>query len=63
MIQTTTRPDRIWPEAWTELEKPLKENKNKNGHSKSQNLRIPEIWKEFIVLIQVMKSTKTSSRM
>ena len=46
-----------------DLEKPLNEKKNKNGHSKKQNLRMPGVWEEFIMLIQVMKHFVTSSRM
>ena len=46
-----------------ELEKPLKEKKNNNGHSKSENSRMPEVWGEFVLLIQVMKITRTSLKM
>ena len=46
-----------------ELEKPLKEEKNKNGQSRNRNSNTPEIWEEFILLIRVIKNTKTSLRM
>ena len=45
-----------------QLEKPLKEGKNKNGQSRNQNSNTPEIWEEFVLLIRVTKNTKTSLR-
>ena len=46
-----------------ELEKLLREEKNKNGQSRNRNSNTPENWEEFILLIRVSKNTKTSLRM
>ena len=40
-IQITTRPDHIWPEAWTRTGEAAQ--KKNNGQSRSQNSRMPEI--------------------
>ena len=40
--QTTSRPDHIWPDAWTRIGKPIK-GENKNGQSRNQNSNMPEI--------------------
>ena len=42
------------------LEKPLKEKKNKNGQLRNQNSNMPENWEILFLLIQAMKSTRTS---
>ena len=42
------------------LEKSLKEKKNKNGQLRNQNSNMPENWEILILLIQAMKSTRTS---
>ena len=47
-IQTTSRPDHMWPVAWIRIGKPLKTERNKNGQSRNQNWNI---------LIQLIKST------
>ena len=40
-----------------EMEKPLREEKNKNGQSRNRNSNMPENWEEVTLLIQAMKST------
>ena len=62
-IQTTSSPDHMWPDAWIRIGKPRKEERDKNGQSRNQYSNIPDNWEEFILLIQVMKSTKTSIKM
>ena len=36
-VQTTARPDHMWPEVWSKIGKPLRIEKNKNGRLKSLN--------------------------
>ena len=62
-IQSTSRPDHIKPDVGQELDKPLKEEKNKNGQSRNQNSNTPGNWEEFIQLIRLTKNTKTTLRM
>ena len=46
-----------------ELVKPLRKEKNENGHLRSRNLTMPEGWDLFIPLIGTTKNQKTSSNM
>ena len=62
-IQTTSCPEHTCLTLGQDVEKPLKEEKNKNGQSRSRNSNTPEICEEFILLIWVAKSTETSLRM
>ena len=62
-IQTTSRPDHIWPDAWTRIGKAAQKREKKNGQSRNRNSNTPENWEEFILLIRVMKSTKASLTM
>ena len=43
-----------------ELEKPRKEERNKNVQPRNQNSNMSESWVELFFLIRVIKSTKTS---
>ena len=62
-IQTTTRPDHVWPEVGRKLVKPLRIEKNRNGQEKNQSSTMLEEWEEFTLSIQMTKSTKKFSRM
>ena len=41
-IQTTLRPDHIWPDGWIRIGKPREEERNKNGQSRNQNSNMPQ---------------------
>ena len=60
-VQTTSRQDHVWPEAWTNVGKALGIDGNKNGKTRSQNSTMLEDRQEFTSLILMIKITKKLS--
>ena len=62
-VQTTTRPDHVWPVVWTKIGKADRIERNKNGKNekpKADNARRP---RGIYLLIQMMKNTRNPFKM
>ena len=62
-IQTTSRPDHIWLDAWTRIGKAAQWGEKQEWAIEKPNSIVLEIWREFMQLIQVTKITRISSRL
>ena len=62
-IQTTTRPDHVWPEVWTKIGKAAQNREKQEWAKENQSSTMLEDCEEFTLAIQMTKSTKKFSRM
>ena len=62
-IHTTSRPDHLWPDAWTRFGKAAQRRDKQEWAIEKPKLEYARNLREFILLIRVMKSTKTSLKM
>ena len=60
-IQTTTRPDYVWPPR-TKIGKDAQNREQKNGRKNSQNLTMLESWGEFTLTIQMTRRVFRNSQ-
>ena len=59
-IQTTTRPDNVWPEAWTRIGKAVQKREKQEWALEKPKLDNARQWRGFFLLIRQTKNTKTS---
>ena len=62
-IQTTTRPDHVWPEVWPKMGQAARNRENRNGQKKNWSSTMLGKWKELTLSIHMTKNTKKFSRM
>ena len=54
--QTTSRPEKLWPEMWKHMSDASEREEKQNGPSKNQNSTMSEVYVVFTSLIQKMNS-------
>ncbi len=59
-IQTTSHPDHVWPDAWTRIGKAAQRREKQEWAIEKPKLEHASKLRVFFLLIEVMKSTKTS---
>ena len=62
-VQTTTRPNHVWPEVWTKIGKATQNREKQERKNERPKLDKLEDWEEFTSLILMTKITKKLSKM